>query len=160
MLTLLGGNPVSAGQYQFTVTASANFSTTPGIGQMFAVCGSAGANGPNRGGNGTTACRRVGQARGKSSLRVARILATTEDQRRYTFQAKASTTIKYSLRYKYGQLESRHSTSSSHSWSNYKLASNMPLQSFLDYVIAQVRGANLADVNPKRAGLSTYFQAP
>jgi hypothetical protein len=50
------GSVISTGQYQFTVTASSNFSTTPGIGQMFAVCQNNGVNGPNCGGNGTTTC--------------------------------------------------------------------------------------------------------
>jgi hypothetical protein len=50
------GTQISAGQYQFTVTASANFLTTPGVGQIYAVCGTTGANGPGCGGNGTTTC--------------------------------------------------------------------------------------------------------
>jgi hypothetical protein len=59
-ITGTGENPagtlISSGQYQFVFTASAAFSTLPIRGQMFAVCGSTGANGPGCGGNGQTTC--------------------------------------------------------------------------------------------------------
>jgi len=42
-----GGTLVSTGQYQFVVTASAPWATTPVRGQMFAVCTATGASGPS-----------------------------------------------------------------------------------------------------------------